>query len=213
MVPLNYDRNPASIERRSISLIRQVLSSYSIPQSMMPVAERVVHAGADFSLGNLLSASPGWLEGAKRALKDAKVFCDVDMVRSGLSRKYLSHLNLEPVCLIHQHCTAATSAACGITRAMASVDMAVQMGIRVFAFGNAPTGLFRLLELMEQGFEPLFVAAFPVGFVGAAESKELILKSGVPCVALRGPRGGSNLCAAALNAVMRLCLGEEDQIR
>ncbi|EHM09263.1 precorrin isomerase [Thermanaerovibrio velox DSM 12556] len=211
-MPLNYDRNPASIERKSLYLIRQVLGSYSIEPSLMPIAERVVHAGADFSLGSLVSASPDWLEHAKVALKDSKVFCDVDMVRSGLSRSLLSKLHLDPVCLIHQECTSAASAREGITRAMASVDRASQMGIRVFAFGNAPTGLFRLLELVEQGFEPLFVVAFPVGFVGAAESKELLLKSGVPCVSLRGPRGGSNLCAAAFNAVMRLCLEGEDRL-
>lgn len=206
MLSLSYDRDPISIERQSLSLIRQVLQSYSISPDLMPVAERVVHAGADFSLANLVCATPGWLSAARERLTRQRILCDVDMVRSGLSRNLLRQLGLEPVCLIHQECTADASRRMGITRAMASVDAALEMGIRLFAFGNAPTGLFRLMERGDPGGVDL-IFAFPVGFVGAAESKELALGWGAPCVALRGPRGGSNLCAAAVNAVMRLCGG------
>ena len=104
-----------------------------------------------------------------------------------------------PACLPEEHRPAVDHAL-----TLAAVDLAADQGVRLYAFGNAPTALFRLLERAEAGAPVDFVCAFPVGFVGAAESKRALLASGLPCVVLSGPRGGSNLCAAACNALLRL---------
>ncbi|MDR3076739.1 MAG: precorrin-8X methylmutase, partial [Synergistaceae bacterium] len=113
-------------------------------------------------------------------------------------------LGLTPRSYIHDDEVRAASERLGVTRAMASVDRALEDGVRIFAFGNAPTGLFRLLERVRDGAPVDFVCGMPVGFVGAAESKAMLAGSGVPFVIMRGPRGGSGLCAACLNAILRM---------
>jgi precorrin-8X/cobalt-precorrin-8 methylmutase len=201
-----YETDPLCIEERSFEMIRSTLSSsYAIDPSLMDIAVRVVHAGADFTLANLLEAGNGALNAAKSALsRGGVIFCDVGMLESGVSRKECERLNLTPRTFIHDDDVNEISSREGVTRAMASVDKALGKGVRIFAFGNAPTGLFRLLERAEEGCAIDFVCGMPVGFVGAAESKARLSASGIPSVTLRGPRGGSGLCAACVNALLRM---------
>ena len=204
-MPFAYCRDPQSIEETSLGLIRSVLDSYALEPQLRPVAERVVHAGADFSLASLLRSSPeGVRRGVEALRRGGPLFCDVEMVRSGLSRPLTERLGLHPLAAIHDPEVRRRSEEALVTRAMAAVDLAADQGVRLYAFGNAPTALFRLLEHVREGAPVDFVCAFPVGFVGAAESKRALLASGLPCVVLSGPRGGSNLCAAACNALLRL---------
>jgi precorrin-8X/cobalt-precorrin-8 methylmutase len=201
----NYITDPAGIERRSFEIIRSALSCYAIDERLMDVAVRVVHAGGDFSLANLIEICNGALEAASNALGSrGQIFCDVEMLKSGVSRRECARLGLEAVCFIHDEETANRAEKEGITRAMASVDVAVERGVRIFAFGNAPTALFRLLEHVGNGAAADFAVAMPVGFVGAADSKTALAESGVPSILLRGPRGGSGLCAACVNALLRM---------
>lgn len=201
----NYEREPAKIEEKSFALIRETLSCYAIPESLMDVAIRVVHAGGDFSLANLLESRNEGLAAALRALSSAgEVFCDVEMLRSGISRTECERLGIGTVCFIRDEETVRRAREEGVTRAMASVDIAVARGVRVFAFGNAPSALFRLLELADRGAPVDFVCGMPVGFVGAAESKLALAETDIPSILLRGTRGGSSLCAACMNALMRM---------
>ncbi|MDR3254970.1 MAG: precorrin-8X methylmutase [Synergistaceae bacterium] len=201
----NYEKDPANIERLSLEIIRNTLSSYAIDERLMDVVARVVHAAGDFSLASLIESRNDALALAREAFSSGgQIFCDVEMLKSGISRRECARLELEPVCFIHDEKTAELARRNGVTRAMASVDIAVERGIRLFAFGNAPTALFRLLELRELGAEVDFTAAMPVGFVGAADSKETLAASDIPSILLRGPRGGSGLCAACLNALLRM---------
>jgi precorrin-8X/cobalt-precorrin-8 methylmutase len=201
----NYVFEPSRIEERSFGFIRDALSCYSIDPSLLDIAVRVVHAGADFSLANLIEASEGALDAARAALSGGGViFCDVEMLKSGLSRKECARLRLAPRSYIHDDDVRETARRMGVTRAMASVDRALDEGVRIFAFGNAPTGLFRLMERAAEGAPVDFVCGMPVGFVGAADSKAALASSGVPSITMRGPRGGSGYCAACLNALMRM---------
>jgi precorrin-8X/cobalt-precorrin-8 methylmutase len=201
----NYVHEPSGIEERSFGFIRDALSCYSIDPSLLDIAVRVVHAGADFSLANLIEASEGAIKAARAALSGGgAIFCDVEMLKSGLSRKECARLRLVPRSYIHDDDVRETARRMGVTRAMASVDRALDEGVRVFAFGNAPTGLFRLMERVAEGAPVDFVCGMPVGFVGAADSKAALAESGVPSIIMRGPRGGSGYCAACLNALMRM---------
>ena len=209
-MPFVYQKDPHAIEAESLGLIRSVLDAYALDPQIRPVAERVVHAGADFSLASLVQASPDGVRAGTAALRrGGSLYCDVEMVRSGLSRPLVERFGLLPRSSIHDPEVHRRSEEEQVTRAMASVDLAVAQGVRLYAFGNAPTALFRLLEHVREGAPVDFVCAFPVGFVGAAESKRALLASRIPCVALMGPRGGSNLCAAACNALLRLAAEEE----
>jgi precorrin-8X/cobalt-precorrin-8 methylmutase len=201
----NYKKDPTEIERRSFEIIREALSCYAIDERLMDVVVRIVHAAGDFSLGNLIETRNGALGLVREAFSSGgQIFCDVEMLKSGISRSECARLGLEPVCFIHDEKTAERAQRNGVTRAMASVDIAVERGTRLFAFGNAPTALFRLLELREIGADVDFAVGMPVGFVGAADSKELLGASDIPSIFLRGPRGGSGLCAACINALLRM---------
>ncbi|MDR1472590.1 MAG: precorrin-8X methylmutase [Synergistaceae bacterium] len=201
----NYERKPLSIEERSFEIIRNALSCYAVDESLIDVTVRVVHAGADFSLANLIEAKNGGLEAARGALSRGGVlYCDVEMLKSGISREECARLNLEPKSYIHDEEVGRSSSELGVTRAMASVDRALELGVRMFAFGNAPTALFRLVERAREGARVDFVCGMPVGFVGAADSKEALASSGIPSILMKGPRGGSGLCAACVNALLRM---------
>jgi precorrin-8X/cobalt-precorrin-8 methylmutase len=201
----SYEQKPQAIEDTSFAMIRTVLASYAVPKALLPVVIRVVHAGADFSLASLVTVGGTTVPDlAARLRRGGRLFCDVSMLAAGISRKIAAACGLDPFASVHDESVAEKAAAKGITRAMAAVDMAVAQGVRLFAFGNAPTALFRLLEHAREGAPVDAVIGMPVGFVGAADSKEALLASGLPCLTLRGPRGGSNLCAAALNALLRM---------
>ena len=198
------EKNPLAIEERSFEFIRNALSSYAVDPSLMDIVIRVVHAAGDFSPANLIEASEGALLAAREALSGGgTIYCDVEMLKSGISRRECARLNLTPRSFIHDEDVREASVRLGVTRASASVDRALEDGVRVFAFGNAPTALFRLIERAGEGTPVDFVCGMPVGFVGAADSKAMLAKSGIPSIIIRGPRGGSGLCAACLNAILR----------
>ncbi|MBL3593663.1 MAG: precorrin-8X methylmutase [Synergistaceae bacterium] len=201
-----YLHHPERIEEASLDLIDSVLSSYGITEDLLPLVRRVVHASADFSLANLVTATRPLVEIARLFAEGGPLFCDVSMVASGISPGLRQKAGLNPLSYIHDDQVSRLAVQSGQTRAMAAIDRALAEGITLFAFGNAPTALFRLLDRAAEGAPVRAVVAMPVGFVGAAESKERLLFSGLPALALRGPRGGSNLCAAAVNALLRLAL-------
>jgi len=201
---ISYENTPSGIEERSFDFIRDALGSYAVDVSLIDIVVRVVHAGADFSLANLIEASEGALDAARSSLsRGGVIYCDVEMLKSGISRRECARLKLTPRSYIHDEEVRAASERLGVTRAMASVDRALEDGVRIFAFGNAPTALFRLLERVGEGSSVDFVCGMPVGFVGAADSKAMLAESGIPSIIMKGPRGGSGLCAACLNAILR----------
>jgi precorrin-8X/cobalt-precorrin-8 methylmutase len=205
VAPLDYIRDPAEIYRQSFETIQREVDLARFPEAMQPLAIRLIHACGMVDVADDIVFSDGAFEAGAQALAGgAKIFCDAEMVRHGIISRLLPAAN-EVVCLINDVRVRPLAAWNRNTRSAAQVDLwASQMEGAVIAIGNAPTALFRLLELLDQGaVKPALILGFPVGFVGAAESKaELAANSrGVPFIAVQGRRGGSAMASAAVNAL------------
>lgn len=201
---IDYVRDAAEIYRQSVAAIRREVDIDALPVDLRPVALRLVHACGMPEIVPDLVASP---EAARRgiaALNDgAPVLADAEMVAHGIDRARLPRGN-QVICTLNSDATRPTAARLGTTRSAAAVEAwRPSLEGAVVAIGNAPTALFRLLELLQQGWpRPAVILGFPVGFVGATESKEaLAAQRNVPFIALKGRRGGSALAAAAVNAL------------
>jgi precorrin-8X/cobalt-precorrin-8 methylmutase len=171
------------------------------------VVRRVIHATADFEFARTLELHPAAMEAGLAALRDrAPVIADVRMIAAGLPR-------LQVRCFIGDEDVGAEARAEGITRAAAAMRKAARAGLLgggVVAIGNAPTALCELQRLVEQeGARPALVVAVPVGFVGAAESKEAARGLPVPWIVARGRKGGTPVAVAVLNALSILASGEQ----
>ncbi|MGV1893725.1 precorrin-8X methylmutase [Agrobacterium vitis] len=202
---LDYIRQPAEIYRQSFETIRREANLDRFPAVMQPLVIRLIHACGMIDLADDIVFSQGAFEAGAAALAaGAPILCDAEMVRHGIIRSLLPTEN-EVICLINDVRVRPLAAWAGNTRSAAQVNLwAGQLGGAVVAIGNAPTALFRLLELLDQGApKPALILGLPVGFVGAAESKaELAANSrGVPFIAVQGRRGGSAMASAAVNAL------------
>lgn len=199
----NYIKDPAEIYRESARLIREATDLSTVPEDLQDVAIRLVHTCGRPEILDSLTASPGAVAIGAQALQDGKrIHCDVEMVAKGIIRSRLPNDN-EVLCTLTLGGVAPLAQRLGTTRSAAAVDLwEPWLEGAVVAIGNAPTALFHLLERIEQGFpKPALILGFPVGFVGAAESKQALIDSGLPHIALTGREGGSALAAAAVNAL------------
>lgn len=203
--PLDYIRDPAEIYRQSFATIRDEADLERFPTVLQPLVIRLIHACGMVDLADDVRWSDGAFEAGAAALENgAPVLVDVEMVRHGVIRRLLPVEN-EILCLLNDERVRPKTVEIGNTRSAAQVDLWDEhLGGAVVAIGNAPTALFRLLERIDAGApKPAIILGFPVGFVGAAESKdELIANSrGIPYIAVRGRRGGSAMASAAVNAL------------
>ncbi len=201
----HYLRDPQEIYRRSFAQIRMLVDVDALPTTIEPLAVRLVHACGDPDIVRALAFSPGAADAGRRALvAGAPVLVDSEMVAAGIIRDRLPAAN-PVVCTLRDPGVAEAARVRHTTRSAAAVDLwRPWLEGAVVAVGNAPTALFRLLELIDEGAgRPALILGFPVGFVGAAESKEALVAhpGGIPYVCLRGRRGGSALAAAAANAL------------
>lgn len=196
---------PEDIERRSFEIIETELGGREFPENIKPILYRVIHTTADFDYADNLCFSENAVETALDLLKSgAVIVTDTNMAKAGINKSALGKLGCEVMCFMSDPETAAAAKAYGTTRATASVDRAAQLGKPViFVCGNAPTALIRLHEHIVSGdFSPAFVIGVPVGFVNVVQSKELIMQDGVPYIVARGRKGGSNVAAAIVNALL-----------
>ena len=205
---LRYQRDPQAIYAESFATVRREARLDHLPDDLAEVAIRLIHASGMVETSDRLAWSADVVSAGRQALQTgAPVLCDCEMVASGVIRRALPAEN-EVISTINDPRTPDLSKEIGNTRSAAAVELwHERIGGAVVAIGNAPTALFHLLELLDQGWpKPAAILGFPVGFVGAAESKaELAARPrGVPFLTLRGRRGGSALASAAVNA---LCLG------
>jgi precorrin-8X/cobalt-precorrin-8 methylmutase len=201
-----YLRDGAAIYRQSFATIRAEADLARFSEAEARVAVRVIHACGMVDVAGDLVFSPGFTVAAEAALKGGTaILCDSRMVANGITRARLPADN--PVlCMLDAAEVPARAARLGTTRSAAALDLwGERMAGAVVAIGNAPTALFRLLELMDEGApRPAAVIGMPVGFVGAAESKEALIEDGrLPFAVVRGRRGGSAMAAAAVNALAR----------
>ena len=200
-----YLRDPDEIYRRSFATIRAEADLAGLPAGIADVAVRLIHACGMTDIVGDLAFGGEVVSAARQALaKGAPVICDVRMTADGIIRDRLPAAN-DVVCEIRSPDTVRIAAETETTRSAAAVELwRPRLAGAVVAIGNAPTALFRLLDVLaDDGPAPAAILAFPVGFVGAAESKEALIADshGVPYLTLRGRRGGSALAAAAVNAL------------
>ena len=202
---MNGHMKPADIEKRSFAIITEELGGRTFPEGVAEVVKRVIHTSADFDYADNLCFSPDAVEQAKAALEaGATIVTDTNMALAGISKGTLAQLGGRAVCLMADEAVAREAKERGVTRATVSMEHAAKLdGPLIFAIGNAPTALIRLHELIEEGaVSPALVIGVPVGFVNVVESKELFLGRDTPYIIARGRKGGSNVAAAIVNALM-----------
>ena len=203
MPKFDYLRDGAEIYRRSFAMIRAEADLDSFPADVARVVVRMIHSCGMTDLPRDVAYSTGVVAQARAALVGgAPILCDARMVAAGITRSRLPAENLV-ICTLGDPLAAALAARLGTTRSAAAVDLwREQLDGAVVAIGNAPTALFRLLEITgPTGPRPAAVIGIPVGFVGAAESKLALATSGLEHLVVHGRRGGSAMTVAAVNAI------------
>ncbi|MGK8234774.1 precorrin-8X methylmutase [Roseovarius sp. MS2] len=205
MILRPYEKNPSAIYEMSFATVRQEARLDRFGPGMESLAIRLIHACGMVEVADRLAFSSGAYAAGHAALQaGAPVFCDCEMVGAGIIRRYLP-CNNEVIVTLNDPRVPGIAAEIGNTRSAAAVELwAERLEGAVVAIGNAPTALFHLLELLDQGApRPALILGFPVGFVGAAESKAELADNPRGCefVALRGRRGGSAMASAAVNAL------------
>ena len=195
---------PMEIEKESFRIITEELGDRTLDPEQAPILKRVIHTTADFDYADNLYFSPNAVVLAKEAIcGGATVVTDTQMALSGINKKALARFGGEVKCFMSDEDVAAAARAQGVTRARISMDKGAALGENViFAVGNAPTALIRLRELIDGGYRPKLIIGVPVGFVNVVASKELIMETDVPCIVARGRKGGSNVAACIVNALL-----------
>ena len=200
----DYIRDGAAIYAKSFAIIRAeaVLSRFSDIESR--VAVRIIHASGLVETAEHIQFAPGAAEAGRAALRaGAPILCDAKMVAMGVTKARLPAQN-RVICTLDDPQTPDLAKAIGNTRSAGAMELwRVHMAGAVVAIGNAPTALYRLLELLDEGVAPpALIIGMPVGFVGAAESKDALFADGrVPSIIVSGRRGGSAMAAATVNAL------------
>ena len=200
---MTYVKDGAEIYRRSFATIRAEADLSGLPDDVARVVVRMIHACGMVDLVRDVGYSAQVATVARKALLGgAPILCDAEMVASGVTRKRLPAGN-EVICTLRDPSVPALAAQLGNTRSAAALDLwGDRLDGAVVAIGNAPTALFRLLELVAAGApRPAAVLGIPVGFIGAAESKDALAGSDLEFLVVRGRRGGSAMTAAAINAL------------
>ncbi len=202
---LDYIRDGNEIYRKSFATIRSEANLSILPTELEVVAVRLIHSCGMTDIVSDLAYSENVVKIARDALKNgAKILCDAQMVANGVTRKRLP-ANNPVICTLNEPEVLELAKRIGNTRSAAAMELwRSHIAGSVVAIGNAPTALFRLLEMLDQGLpKPAVILGFPVGFVGAIESKAALAENsrGVPFLTIHGRRGGSAMAAAALNAL------------
>jgi len=211
-VSYNYIKDPREIEKQSFQQIRALTDLSGLSQPQQQVVMRVVHSvGIPQVAGQVRFSENACSAGMAALQRQCPILCDVEMVKQGLTKRMLEN---EPLCFLNQPQVADLAKSSGETRSMAALSQWQQhLEGSVIVIGNAPTALFRLLEMLAGGSEkPALIIGMPVGFVGAAESKQALWEMhselGIECITLLGREGGSAVTAATCNALLRCINGE-----
>ncbi|WP_158045020.1 precorrin-8X methylmutase [Skermanella pratensis] len=202
---MEYLRDPAEIYRRSFATIAEEADLAGLPPDMAEIATRLIHACGMVDLVRDLAWSADAVSAGRAALDaGAAILTDARMVASGIMASRLPAAN-QVLCTLTEPSVPTLAAGLGTTRSAAALDLWLpHLEGSIVAIGNAPTALFRLLELLDAGApRPAVILGFPVGFVGAAESKAELAADprGIPFITVRGRRGGSAMASAAVNAL------------
>ncbi len=193
-IELGPIKSPKEIETASLRFIKEHLKAHRFPPAILEIVARMVHAVADFSIASEVAYSEDFVEKAREVIRSGgTVWTDTEMASCGISWD-----KVKPLPKPSTPPKGTTRTAWGLR------SVKEQLNNSLLVVGNAPTVLFELMELMKEGHRPKAVIGCPVGFVGAAESKRLLMKSGIPYLTITGNRGGTPLAVAATNALIRL---------
>ncbi|WP_124042046.1 precorrin-8X methylmutase [Clostridium perfringens] len=201
---MDYMKSPMGIEKRSFEIIGSEMHEHNFSEEELQIVKRVIHTTADFEYQDLIEISEGAIEAGVSALKNGvKIYTDTTMALSGMNKRALKKLNASVECYVGLEEVFKLAKEKEITRSMAGVELAAKENVDIFVFGNAPTALFKLRELIKEGkANPKLIVAVPVGFVGASESKEDLDELGIPYIRVKGRKGGSTVAAAIINALL-----------
>jgi precorrin-8X/cobalt-precorrin-8 methylmutase len=216
-VPFDYVVDPKAIEKNSFEMIRKLTDLNGLDQSQQQVVMRIVHSVGMPEVADKVKFSANACESGQAALAAGKaILCDVEMVKQGITKRMIQQ---PPLCFLNDPQTVELAKASGETRSMAALKLwGDDLAGSVVVIGNAPTALFRLLEMIEQDGgkdsknKPALIIGMPVGFIGAAESKQALWdvheRLGIECITLLGNQGGSAVSSATCNALLRCNIGE-----
>jgi len=200
---------PEEIEAESFRIIDAEVGSHPWSSREWPVVRRAIHTTADFEYARTMVFSPDAVARGTAALGRGRgIVADTTMALAGINKKLLKRFSIEASCFVSDPDVSAEAHSAGITRSIPAMRKgAAETGNGIFVIGNAPTALFELLRLVrEEGLRPDLVIGLPVGFVGAEASKEQLIRearlSGIPFITNRGRKGGSNVAAAVVNALL-----------
>lgn len=207
---MEYIKNPRAIEKKSFEIIQEIVDEirpgYKFGSKIEEmIIKRAIHTTADFDYLDILKISDGAIENIVKALKNkATIYTDTSMGLSGINKRLLDSIGCDYKCLISDVRTIDLAKKRGITRSMAAVEIAAEdKSSKIFIFGNAPTAIYKAIELnQEDKLGSSAVIGVVVGFVGAEDSKERLMESGLEYIVSRGRKGGSNLAAAIINAIL-----------
>ncbi|MDF2613096.1 MAG: cbiC [Clostridia bacterium] len=207
---MEYIKNPALIEKNSFEIIQGIIDEikpgYQFKNEIEEkIIKRAIHTTADFDYLDILKISDDAVNAIVDGLKSgATLYTDTNMALSGINKTKLKTLGCEVRCYVSDERVIKLSKEKGMTRSMAAVEIAAEEeGEKIFVLGNAPTALFKIIEYQKEGkLDPKAVIGVPVGFVGAAESKDALLSTDIPYILSKGRKGGSNLAAAIVNAIL-----------
>ena len=207
---MEYIKNPMMIENKSFEIIQGIIDEirpdYKFKNDLEEkIIKRAIHTTADFEYLDILKISETAVEKISNALKNkATIYTDTNMALSGINKRKLDALGCKYKCFVSDEEVAKLAKEKGITRSMAAVEVAAkEEGIKVFVLGNAPTALYKVIEMHNtKQLEVEAVVGVPVGFVGAEESKDELEKTDIPFIISKGRKGGSNLAAAITNAIL-----------
>lgn len=207
-----FEKNPQAIEQESFRQIRELTDLSELSDEQQQVVMRIVHTVGMPEIAEQVRFSDNACAVGRQALiTPQRILCDVEMVKQGITKRMVSH---EPRCYLNDPSVPSLAKAAGETRTMAALDLwQDQLENSVVVIANAPTALFKLLGMIEAGApKPALIVGMPVGFVGAAESKQALwdthITLGIECITLLGRMGGSGVSAATVNALLRCNRGE-----
>ena len=204
----NYIKVPQDIEKRSFEIIGEELGDKinKFDEATLPVIKRVIHTTADFEYADLIEFMNDAINSGKEALKKGcKIYCDTNMIVNGASKMVLSKFNCEAYCLVADSEVVKEAKEKGVTRSIVGMEKAAKdPNTKILLIGNAPTALYQLKEMIERNEieKPALVVGVPVGFVGAAESKEAFKSLGIPYITINGRKGGSTVAVSILHGIL-----------
>ena len=205
---MDYIKQPMEIENRSMEIIAPHLEGLNLDEAQTKVYSRMIHASGDVEYAPVIKIHPDAIKATQEALKKgANIYTDVEMVRTGIHKASFNRYGGKIACRVSDPEIAKLAKEKGITRSMAAMrSFGKDLDGAIIAIGNAPTALFEVLRMVdEEGIKPAVIIGIPVGFVGAADSKELLAKNTkIPYITVEGTKGGSPIAASAINAIMYL---------